>query len=69
MRKVTDLEVLARNPQLDLQRVADFEKFRREIELTGIDLAPQYRIAPPLGELVAGETGQRLATNSSRNGS
>jgi len=68
MSKMTDGEILSRNPQLDLQRVADFENFRREVEQSGVDLAPQYRVSPPLGELVPDESGQRLDANSRRNG-
>jgi hypothetical protein len=64
MSKMTDVDILALNPQLDLQRVADFENFRREIERSGVDLAPRYRVSPPLGELVADESDWRLSANS-----
>ena len=67
MSKADDLDILKRNPQIDMKRVADFEKFRLDVERAGIDLAPKYRVSPPLGELETHSMGQRLATNSSRN--
>ena len=68
MSKMTDVDILALNPQLDLQRVADFENFRREIERSGVDLVPRYRVSPPLGELVADESDWCLSANSRCNG-
>jgi len=67
MRKANELEILKRNPQIDMKRVADFEKYRHDVEQAGIDVTPKYRVSPPLGELETQSTGQRLATNSSRN--
>lgn len=65
MKKLDVQEVLRLNPQLDLSRVAKMEAFCAAATAAGIDLAPTYRIAPPLGELVQ-YSNQRLAAKGTK---
>jgi len=59
MAKLNVDEILLRNPQLNLEHVAKMEAFCRAAEQAGISLAPEYRVEPPLGELVP-QSSQRL---------
>jgi len=43
-------EILRANPQIDLKRVEQHEAYRAEMSLAGVDLAPVYRITPPIGD-------------------
>lgn len=59
MKKMLVDEILRRNPQLDMNRVASMEAFCHAAAGAGIDIAPVYRVAAPLGELVR-QSSQRL---------
>ena len=50
MKKLIVDEILRRNPQLDMNRVASMEAFCHEANGAGIDIAPVCRVAAPLGE-------------------
>lgn len=59
MKKLIVDEILRKNPQIDLARVAQMEAFQQAAVAAGIDVTPEYRVAPPLGELVR-QSSQRL---------
>lgn len=59
MKKPLLEEILQKNPQLDMARVAQMEAFRAAAVAAGIDVTSAYRVAPPLGELVR-QSNQRL---------
>ena len=42
-------EILRRNPMVDPDLVAKYEKLELELHRLGVDTKPKYNIAPPLG--------------------
>ncbi len=66
MSKLDEEQVLKRNRHVDPKRVAAFEAFYRAAEQAGIEVAPRYRIAAPLGVLAGQPRQKRLASEAGR---
>ncbi len=43
--------ILQKNPQVDLERVADMDRYCEGLTKAGIDISAKYRIAPAFGAL------------------
>lgn len=50
MNRLNVALALKRNPALDLKKVQEYENFREQMARAGINLVPEYRIMPAMGE-------------------
>jgi hypothetical protein len=52
MKKPDDKDILQKNPQLDPERIAEYEAFQARMKDAGVEVRTKYLVEPALGSLM-----------------